>query len=189
MGSSSNEVRTEDSGIVTDASETKTVSPEGFLEVVRTHDRSLRALAFRLLGDRDRMDDALQEAYLKAYRALPDFRGQSATGTWLYRIVYNTCVDEIRRSARTNLVPVPDVDEPAPHSDPAEITFRAEELSIALANLSNEERALVLLVDADGFSYQDAAQVLDLPIGTVASRLHRARASLRRNLQDYRGDQ
>jgi RNA polymerase sigma-70 factor (ECF subfamily) len=173
---------------VTSASETKTVSPEAFLEMVRTHDDRLRALAFRLLGDRDRMDDALQEAYLKAYRALPNFRAEAATGTWLYRIVYNTCVDEIRRSARANLVPVPEIDEPDLNSDPAAITFRGEELSTALANLKNEERALVLMVDAEGFSYEEAAQVLDLPIGTVASRLHRARGSLRRNLQDIRGE-
>lgn len=174
---------------MTDASETKTVSPEGFLEVVRTHDRSLRALAFRLLGDRDRMDDALQEAYLKAYRALPNFRGEAATGTWLYRIVYNTCIDEIRRSARANLVPVPEIDEPAPNSDPAEVTYRSDELAEALDKLSEQDRALVMLVDAEGLSYQDTAQILDLPMGTIASRLHRARRNLRRSLVDYRGEQ
>lgn len=165
------------------------VSPEVFLEMVKRYDRRLRALAYRMLGDRDRMDDALQDAYLKAFRAFPGFRSESAVGTWLYRIVYNTCVDEIRRSARANLVPIPDLPDPESISDPAEIAFRSEELSSALSELGDQERALVLLVDADGLSYQEAARILDLPIGTVASRLHRTRAALRHSLHDLRGEQ
>ncbi len=134
------------------------------------------------------MDDALQDAYIKAFRGFPGFRSEAAMGTWLYRIVYNTCIDEIRRSSRVNLIPVPDFADPDSDSDPAEIVFRTEEVSAALDELGDQERALVLLVDADGFSYQEAAQVLDLPIGTVASRLHRARATLRRSLHDFRGE-
>ncbi len=135
------------------------------------------------------MDDALQEAYLKAFRALPGFRGEAATGTWLFRIVYNTCVDEIRRSARANLVPVPEVDQPDPNSDPAEITYRSDELAAALSDLSEQDRALVMLVDGEGFPYQDTARILGLPVGTIASRLHRARRTLRKSLADYRGEQ
>jgi DNA-directed RNA polymerase specialized sigma24 family protein len=74
--------------------------PSAFAKVVRHYDPGLRALAYRLLGDRDRMDEALQEAYLKAYRALPHFRGGSKLGTWLYRIAYNACLDELERSRR-----------------------------------------------------------------------------------------
>jgi RNA polymerase sigma-70 factor (ECF subfamily) len=163
------------------------VSPEEFLELVQQYDLRLRALAFRLLGDRDRMDDALQDAYLKAFRAFPGFRSEASVGTWLYRIVYNTCIDEIRRSARANLVPIPDIPDPVSESDPAEVVFRAEDLSTALRELGDQDRALVLLVDADGLSYREAAEVLDLPLGTVASRLHRTRAALRHSLDDRRG--
>jgi RNA polymerase sigma-70 factor (ECF subfamily) len=163
------------------------VAPEQFLELVHQYDRRLRALAFRLLGDSDRMDDALQDAYLKAFRAFPGFRSEASVGTWLYRIVYNTCIDEMRRSARANLVPIPDIPDPVPGSDPAEVVLRAEDLSTALRELGDQDRALVLLVDADGLSYREAAEVLDLPLGTVASRLHRTRAALRHSLDDQRG--
>jgi RNA polymerase sigma-70 factor, ECF subfamily len=66
---------------------------EAFAAVIRHYDPGLRTLAYRLLGDRDGMDDALQEAYVKAFRALPRFRGDSKLGTWLYRIAYNACLD------------------------------------------------------------------------------------------------
>src|SRR3954447_22883970 len=69
-----------------------------FAHIVRHYDDGLRALAYRLLGDRTRMDDALQEAYVHAYRALPRFRGDSSLGTWLYRIAYNACLDELKRT-------------------------------------------------------------------------------------------
>ena len=84
-----------------------------FAQLVRHYDDGLRALAFRLLGDRDRMDDALQEAYVNAFRALPGFRGEAELGTWLYRIAYNACVDELRRDRR--VVPLDAVRE---RSDP-----------------------------------------------------------------------
>src|SRR5215211_9387059 len=79
---------------------------EAFAAVIRHYDRGLRALAYRLLGDRERMDDALQEAYLKAFRALPRFRGSSKLGSWLYRIAYNTCLDELERSRRVGQLPL-----------------------------------------------------------------------------------
>ena len=164
-------------------------SPEQFLEMIQRYDRRFRALAFRLLGDRDRMDDALQDSYLKAYRGLPEFRSESQMGTWLYRIVYNTCIDEIRRSARANLVTVPNIEEPDPTSDPAEIIYQSDELAVALDELGEQDRALVMLVDGEGLSYQDTAQILDLPIGTVASRLHRARRVLRRSLGNRQSEQ
>lgn len=164
------------------------VSPERFIHIVRVNDRRLRALAFRLLGDQDRMDDALQDAYLKAFRAFPGFRNEAAAGTWLYRIVYNTCVDEIRRSSRAVLVPLPDIEDPDPAPGPAETTGRSEELSVALAQLGEQDRAMVILVDGEGFSYQETAQILDIPPGTVASRLHSARATLRGSLGADRGE-
>src|SRR5215211_3471267 len=85
---------------------------EAFAAVIRHYDRGLRSLAYRLLRDRDRMDDALQEAYLNAFRALPKFRGESRLGTWLYRITYNVCLDELERSERTTHFSLADVPEP-----------------------------------------------------------------------------
>ena len=73
---------------------------DAFARLLAGYDRPLRALAYRLLEDETAMDDALQEAYLKAYLALPDFGRTSRFGTWLYRITYNTCLDELRRRGR-----------------------------------------------------------------------------------------
>lgn len=157
--------------------------PDEFWSLVEPHDRSLRALAFRLLGDRDLMDDVLQEAYVKAFRALPGFRGTASVSTWLYRIVYNACLDELRRSARRRHVPLDD--GPATWDgtgDPAETATLRVDLAAALDALPVDMRAAVLLVDAEGLDYRHAAEVLGVPVGTLASRLSRARELLRRSL-------
>jgi RNA polymerase sigma-70 factor (ECF subfamily) len=156
-----------------------------FAALVRHYDRGLRALAFRVLGDRTRMDDALQEAYVNAYRALPGFRGDASVGTWLYRITYNACLDELKRAR-----PVIDLesvrDRPQAGDDPADALSARHSLTRALSALTEEDRAAVLLVDAEGFDYRSAAEVLGIPVGTVASRLNRARAALRHALQETR---
>jgi RNA polymerase sigma-70 factor, ECF subfamily len=157
---------------------------EAFAALIRQHDHGLRALAFRLLGDRERMDDALQEAYLRALRGLPGFRGDSAFGTWLYRIAYNACLDELKRSRRAEVVPLHEVPERRDaRPDPLETAARRDELARALDALPSPDRATVLLVDAQGFDYGSAAEILGVPEGTIASRLNRARASLRRALE------
>ena len=154
-----------------------------FALLVRHYDDGLRALAYRLLGDRDRMDDALQEAYVRAFRALPSFRGDSAVGTWLYRIAYNACIDELRRERQ--VVPLESVRErPDPRPGPGELLPVRRLLADALAALPAPDRAAVLLVDAQGFDYRSAAEILGVPEGTVASRLNRTRAVLRRFLSD-----
>ena len=160
---------------------------DAFVELVARHGPGLRALAFRLLGNRDRMDDALQEAYVRAFRGLGRFRGESAPATWLYRIAYNVCIEELRRARRLRLVQLDEVDEPADaSSEIAETVAVRAGLAEALAELAPEDRAAVLLVDAQGFDYRSAAEILGVPEGTIASRLNRARASLRRALEDPR---
>ncbi|HYX88112.1 MAG TPA: sigma-70 family RNA polymerase sigma factor [Gaiellaceae bacterium] len=154
---------------------------ERFAHLVAEQDRPLRALAFRLLGDREAMDDVLQEAYAKAFRALPRFRGEATAGTWLYRIVYNACLDQLRRERRPAELPL-ETAAPASAPDPVESAARREALAAALAALVPDQRAAVLLVDAEGFDYPAAARVLGVRVGTLASRLSRARASLRRAL-------
>jgi RNA polymerase sigma-70 factor, ECF subfamily len=152
-----------------------------FAELIERHDRSLRSLAFRLLADRDRMDDVLQDAYVKAFRALPRFRSASAPSTWLYRIFYNTCRDELRRDRRRRQLPLEAL-ETAVETDPANAAAGRAGLAAALGALPADQRVAVLLVDADGFDYRAAAEVLGIEVGTLASRLSRARAALRRTL-------
>ncbi len=155
---------------------------DAFLALVAEHDHGLRALAFRLLHDPDAMDDALQEGYAKAFRALPSFGGRSSLRTWLYRIVYNACLDELRR--RRPNVPIADTD--AAGSDEQGASIARLDLAAALATLPPELRALVLLVDAHGLDYAEAGEVLRIPAGTVGSRLNRARAALRAALTEDR---
>jgi RNA polymerase sigma-70 factor (ECF subfamily) len=152
-----------------------------FGPIVDHYDRRLRALAYRLVGDRDLMDDVLQEVYVKAFRALPGFKGDASIGTWLFRITYNTCLDQLRRDR--NVVPLfgdpGQYDRPSPALGPDDTAVARHDLAAALATLKPDQRAAVLLVDAFGYDYSEAGSVLGVPAGTVASRLNRARAALR----------
>jgi RNA polymerase sigma-70 factor, ECF subfamily len=152
---------------------------EAFAQLLRRHDDRMRGLAYRLLADRSRMDDALQEAYLKAYRGLHRFKTGSDFGTWLYRVTYNACIDELRRHKRT---PVTEADPTEPDSTspgPERVVTAAESVRRALESLPHDQRITVVLVDGEGFDHQAAAKILGVAPGTVASRLHRARAALR----------
>jgi RNA polymerase sigma-70 factor (ECF subfamily) len=155
-----------------------------FTQIVRWYDERLRALAFRLLCDRDRMDDVLQDAYVKAYRALPRFKGNAALGTWLYRITYNACMDELRRRPRAPAALDEATERPSLQRDPGDVAVERSALAAALRALPLDQQAAVLLVDADGFDYAQAAEILGVRAGTVASRLSRARAVLRRALEE-----
>jgi RNA polymerase sigma-70 factor (ECF subfamily) len=157
---------------------------EAFAAVVRVYDRRLRGLAYRILGDSDRMDDALQEAYVRAFRALPRFRGDARLSTWLFRITYNACLDELARARKVAYLPLDELAGQASAApEPGDALSVRRQLEVALAALSPEERAVVLLVDAEGFDYSEAGEILGIPVGTVASRLNRARAGLRGSLR------
>lgn len=156
---------------------------DAFWPLVEPYDRALRALAYRLVGDRDLMDDVLQEAYLRAFRALPSLRGREAVGSWLYRIVYNASMDQVRRRERIAQLALEDAPErPDPAPDPGEVAAGRGDVAAALQTLAPDLRAAVLLVDAEGLSYEEAGVILGVPEGTVGSRLSRARDVLRRSL-------
>lgn len=154
-----------------------------FGKLVKLYDGRLRALVYHLLGSREAMDDVLQETYLSAYRGLPQFRGEADVGAWLYRIAYNACLQRLRRRERlqpTDEERLEELSTPAP--DCADDVALRDELHQALAALSPEQCAAVLLVHRDGFSYAAAAEILGVPVGTVASRAAAARAALARML-------
>ncbi len=157
-----------------------------FAQIVDHYDHRLRGLAYRLLGDRDRMDDVLQEAYVKAFRSLPRFKGESGLGTWLYRIVYNACIDDLR--ARKGVVSLDDHPETVDAADtrpgPADVAVDRHDLAAALDTLPADQRAAVMLVDAYGLDYGEAADVLGVAAGTIGSRLSRARGALRALLRE-----
>jgi RNA polymerase sigma-70 factor (ECF subfamily) len=154
-----------------------------FALLVEHHTPMLRALAVRMLGDRASVDDALQEAFAKAFRALPAFRGASRVSTWLYRICHNVCADELRRRRR-GAACIDDADlSSVTTAGGEERALDREVLSRALDTLSPELRATVVLVCVEGFNYAAAAEVLCVPTGTIASRIARARVVLRRHLE------
>lgn len=155
-----------------------------FRELVRLYDAGLRALAFRLLGDRGRMDDVLQEAYVKAHRGLATFRGDASVRTWLYRITYNACMDELRHPRREELSLETEPNRAPSAPGPCDRSVARAGLSAALAVLPPDQRAAVVLVDAEGLDYAAAAGVLGVAEGTIASRVSRARAALRKALGD-----
>ena len=167
------------------AARAKAGDGDAFTSLLRRHDRSMRGLAYRLLADADAMDDVLQEAYVRAYRALPRYREDAQFGSWLYRITYNACIDELRRARRRwRPLPVEHVAPDAQTPGPEAAVTAAETVRNALAALPPDQRVTVVLVDGEGFDNQTAARILDVAPGTVASRLSRARSAMRRSIQE-----
>ena len=150
-------------------------------------------LARRFLGDWSLAEDALQDSFVSGYRAFHQFRGENLKA-WMMRIIANTCRDMLRsRRARPtvplNPLPMDDedstpsaVDLPSREESPEQYAEREElrrAIEAGLANLSEERRLAIVLVDVQGFSYEEAAQVMDCSLGTVKSRISRGRGELR----------
>lgn len=160
--------------------------PDAFGRLVHRHRDRLWAVAMRTLGDREEAADALQDALVSAFRAAGGFQGRSAVTTWLHRIVVNACLDRARKSAvrRADSLdqdPRP-LDGALGTAEGAEHhAVRAEtrrEVADALAALPTEQRAALVLVDMQGYSVAEAAELLGVPVGTVKSRCARGRARL-----------
>ena len=155
---------------------------DAFVALVRAHDHRLRRLAGRLLQDRSRVDDVLQEAYVKAFRAIGAFRADADLGTWLHRITYNCCIDELRRARRQPLQLAEPPERAAAGSGPGRQVSVQVTVRRALAALPEDQRIAVLLVDGNELGFDAAAEVLGVPRGTVASRVSRGRQALRARL-------
>ncbi len=162
--------------------------PDAFGELVSRHRDRLWAVALRTLRDPDEAADALQDALVSAFRGAGSYRGDAAVTTWLHRIVVNACLDRARRQAVRRAEPLPDNDHhgatglsPTPRDaveSVAEDTARRDAVLTALRELAPEQRAALVLVDMEGYSVNEAAQILDCPAGTVKSRCSRGRAQL-----------
>lgn len=169
-----------------------------FDEIVKQQQNRIYNLCYWMLNDPEEAADAAQDAFVRAFRSLDHFRGDAAFGTWLHRIAVNVCLDAARRRKRA-AVPFSTLDsdaesvreqEPADagHS-PAEIADRQERrraINEALATLSENHRTVLILLDIQGHAYEEVATMLDLPLGTVKSRLNRARLALREKLEAKR---
>jgi len=172
---------------------------DAFNRLVLAYQDMVYNQAYRVMGESDAAEDATQEAFISAYRKLHTFRGGSFKA-WLLRIVTNACYDELRRRKRrpiTPLEPTDDFDEEiesprwlADTGEAPEDTAVRAELSEAiqhcLNDLSNDFRTVVILVDIQGMDYAEAADVMGTPLGTIKSRLARARRGMRQCLQGFR---
>jgi RNA polymerase sigma-70 factor (ECF subfamily) len=171
---------------------------DSFNRLVLAYQDLVYSQAYRMIGESEAAEDAAQDAFISAYRSLSSYRGGSFKA-WLLRIVTNATYDELRRRKRrptTPLEPMDDDDEevesPRWMADPSETpeeTAERSELSNALqrclGDLPDEFRTVVVLVDVQGMDYLEAAEVVGKPLGTVKSRLARARLRLRDCLQGF----
>jgi RNA polymerase sigma-70 factor (ECF subfamily) len=142
--------------------------------LVRRHGNGVWRLAFGMLRDRGAAEDAAQETFIKAYRSLGEFRGQSSFKTWLYSVAHRTCLDQLRKP-RPEVASLEHAREQRAHGLD-EATRVA--LEVAVAGLPDDERNAFMLVDALGLSREDAARVLEIPSTTLKSRLARAHERL-----------
>ena len=170
---------------------------EAFRELVERYQGRVAALAMGMLRSREDALDVAQETFTKAYQSLDRFKGDSGFYTWVYRIAVNLCIDHQRREGKLTPVPFgpgerdglgplplgdgPRPDQPFDRARDAEIATR---LRAAISELTPEHRAVILLREVDGLSYEEISQVLQCPKGTVMSRLHYARRQLQARLRE-----
>lgn len=171
---------------------------DAFNQLILRYQNLLFSISLRILGDEDTAADALQEALISAFRKLNTFRGGSLR-SWLARIVVNSCYDELRRKRRQAAVSFEQLDADGEEIEPdywlidrsadLEAQYEAIELESAihkcLSSLPVDYRAVFVLVDVECMSYEEAAAVVRVPIGTVKSRLARARMQMRTALQSF----
>ena len=164
--------------------------PRAFEDLVRGYQHRVFGVALRMLGSRAEAEEVAQEVFLRVHRAIDDFRGEAKLSTWLYAIASRLCLNRLAsgewRMARhgdqalTRLA--------SRESSPVEEVERSEletALHRAIAELGEERRIVVVLRDLEGLSYEEIATALELELGTVRSRLHRARMDLREKLERF----
>ncbi len=166
---------------------------DAFETLVRRHEKKISNLLYRWLGDYDEAVEVAQEVFLSAFRAIRRFRGDSSFATWLYRIGVNHAKDRQKslQVARQRQQATEVADPPSdPASDPAERVEQRERHDLVqrcLNDLDADDALIILLHDLQEFRYEEISESLDIPLGTVKSRLHRARQALRVKLAPYFG--
>ncbi len=152
---------------------------EAFGLIVSRHQSSVYRVIRGILGDPAESEDVAQEVFLKAYANLARFRGDSSLFTWLYRIAVNEALRIRRRRSLPTMDGLPETEAPAAEAETDEEAPTLATLQRLLARLPDDHRVIVTLRDLEGLSYQEIAETLEIPIGTVESRLFRARRELR----------
>lgn len=163
-----------------------------FDELIRRHSERAYKYAFRLTGNAEEASDVVGDAFVRVFNAMKNFKGQSAFTTWLYRIITN-CFLDLRKKDRSKqttsldaMLQTPDGEMARQIEDPnrnpyqeAERSSREDRVMVAVDQLAEYQKAMIMMFHVEMLSYEEIAEALDLPIGTVKSRLNRARLSLR----------
>ncbi len=170
-----------------------------FNVLVETYQSKIINMAYGMLSSQEDAYDAAQEVFIKVYRNLDRFEGKSSLSTWIYRITVNVCNDFLRKRTRTaptvSIYPDSDDDDdrpmelkdsaPTPH-ERVEMTETQELVRKALDELSDEFKTVITLYDLEGLSYDEISEILKCPVGTIKSRLNRARKALKKKLSENR---
>jgi RNA polymerase sigma-70 factor (ECF subfamily) len=162
-------------------------SETAFAELVRLHQRRAYAVARAIVLSHEDAEDAVQDGFLHAFRALDRFGSDQPFGAWLNRIVANAALDLVRRRKVRDAEELPE-NVAMPFRDPGVAAELRQRLSAALRHLSERQRAVIVLHDVEGFTHGEIGTMLGIPEGTARSDLHHARAALRRLLKDVRSD-
>jgi RNA polymerase sigma-70 factor (ECF subfamily) len=158
---------------------------EAFGSLVERHERRVYNLAYRMLGNAEDARDTAQDVFVTCLRKLSGFRGTSTFTTWVHRVTVNACYDALRKRSREQPVAgeegtLPEPRETAP--DPADEASFSVDVQRALLGVPEEFRAVLVMHDVQGIPYEEIAEALGAPVGTVKSRLHRGRVALARLL-------
>ncbi len=157
---------------------------DAFATLVARHKDRLWAIALRTMRNPDEAADALQDAYISAFRRAGSYRGEAQVTTWLHRVVVNACLDRIRRNKVRLADPLPEDPDRAAElgvaevDDPMELKEQRSDVAAALRQLNADQRAALVLVDMEGYSVDEAASILGCAPGTIKSRCARGRAKL-----------
>ncbi len=172
----------------------KNEDEEAFEKIIKMYQQKVCTTIFYMIKDKDSVEDVAQEVFIKVYNNLKKFNEQSSLYTWIYRITMNACYDEIKKEKKNaffrNYVETEDGEEELDIEDPnqdvsqiVENKINRAKLIATIKRLPEEQRALIVLRDIRGFSYWEIADMLKLKLGTVKSRINRARKDLKEELE------
>ena len=171
---------------------------KAFEELISVYQKKILNMAYRMLGDKDDAEDAAQDVFIRVYKSLASFHAEAAFSTWLYKIATNVCLDILRRKKRQNTkgtvsihqfsqedeeyeMPIAD-SAPTPYEE-AQKSEARRALEEALLKLGPEQRAVIVLRDINGLSYEEIAEAQGCTLGTIKSRINRSRLMLRKLLE------
>lgn len=158
-------------------------NPEAFATLVTRYDRAVYHLAYRTLHDVEEAKDTAQEAFFKAYRSLRTFKQGAKFSTWIFAITYHACCDRLNRRKRYSNEELPERADPSPGPEREAIAMdEARRLRQAIDALPEKYRTVITLYHLQGRQYEEIAEVLGLPMGTVKTHLFRAKEQLRKLL-------